>query len=119
MPHAWRWILAGCAILILLPSLSTACLEFLTGLSRALPRGLKRAGRYYSYALFSLIAGVIFWLFRVKTYLLGDSFLRARDIEAGVNNANAKKFGEFTSAQFALEMIEGVQKVRFIKRSKK
>jgi len=83
MPPAWRWILAGSAILILIPSVNRACVDFLTGLSRTQPRGQRGAGRYYKYAFFSLIAGVLFWLLRIKTYLLGDSLLRAREVDMG------------------------------------
>jgi len=83
MPPAWRWILPICALLILIPSISKACGSLFTALSRTIPPGLKRAGRYYRYALFSIMAGVLFWLLRVKTYLLGDSLLRAREIDMG------------------------------------
>ncbi|UCB52756.1 MAG: tetratricopeptide repeat protein [Candidatus Zixiibacteriota bacterium] len=83
VPPAWRWILACCAILILIPSVNRACANFLTGLSRTIPPGLKSANKYYRYAFFSLIAGVLFWALRVKTYLLGDSLVRAREIDMG------------------------------------
>jgi tetratricopeptide (TPR) repeat protein len=83
MPHAWRWILAFCAILILIPSISKACGDFFIGLSRTIPPGFKRTGKYYRYALFSIIAGALFWVLRIKTYLLGDSLVRAREIDMG------------------------------------
>ena len=83
LPPAWRWILAGCAILILIPSISKACGNFLTGLSRAVPSGFRRANRLYRFAFLSLLGGLIFWAFRVKTCLLGDGFMRAREINLG------------------------------------
>ncbi len=83
MPPAWRWILAICAFLILIPPINRAGGNFLSGLSRTIPRGLKGANKYYRYAFFSLIAGVLFWALKVRTYLLGDSFIRAREIDMG------------------------------------
>jgi tetratricopeptide (TPR) repeat protein len=83
LPPAWRWILAVSATLILIPSVNKACGNLLTGLSRIIPPGFKRANKYYRYASFSLVAGVFFWVFRVETYLLGDSLVRAREIDLG------------------------------------
>ncbi|MGB7061621.1 MAG: tetratricopeptide repeat protein [Candidatus Zixiibacteriota bacterium] len=83
LPHAWRWILAVSATLILIPTVNKACGNLLTGLSRIIPPGFKRANKYYRYAFFSLVAGVFFWVLRVKTYLLGDSLVRAREIDLG------------------------------------
>ncbi|MGB2768137.1 MAG: hypothetical protein WBC88_00220, partial [Candidatus Zixiibacteriota bacterium] len=83
MPPAWRWILAICAMLILVPSINRAGGNFFTGLSRSIPSGFRRANKQYRYVFFSLIAGVLFWVLKVKTYLLGDSFLRAREIDMG------------------------------------
>jgi len=83
LPPAWRWILACCAILILIPSISKACGSLFTALSRTIPSGFRGANKYHRYAFLSLAGGALFWALRVKTYLLGDSYMRAREINVG------------------------------------
>ena len=83
MPPAWRWILAICAFLILIPSVNNALGSFLGNVSHAVPDKFRKLSKYYRYTLLSLLAGALFWVLKVKTYLLGDSFLRAREINLG------------------------------------
>jgi len=83
MAPAWRWILAACALLILIPSVNNALGSFLGNVSHAVPDKFRKLSKYYRYTLLSLLAGALFWVLKVKTYLLGDSFLRAREINLG------------------------------------
>lgn len=83
MPPAWRWILAICAFLILIPSVNNALGSFLGNVSHVVPDKFRKLSKYYRYTLLSLLAGALFWVLKVKTYLLGDSFIRAREINLG------------------------------------
>lgn len=83
LPPIWRWILSICGLLILIPHINKVVGNFLTDISHRIAQVFKKINRYYQYALLSLIGGILFWAFRVKTFLLGDSFLRARGINLG------------------------------------
>lgn len=83
LPFVFRWILVILSILILFPHINRAIGNFLTDFSRRLTDRFKKINRYYKYVFLSLIGGIFFWAFRVKTFLLGDSFLRAREINLG------------------------------------
>jgi tetratricopeptide (TPR) repeat protein len=83
MPAVWRWILAICALLILVPSVNKAVGSLLRGLFRATAGRFKGLSKYWEYILFTLAGGAVFWALRTKTYLLGDSFVRAREINMG------------------------------------
>jgi tetratricopeptide (TPR) repeat protein len=82
LPPLWKWILVISSILILIPQVNQAVWDLLHNFS--FPGITKIKGwRYLRYILVSLMGGGIFWIFRVKTYLLGDSILRARTINLG------------------------------------
>jgi len=83
LPPIWRWILAISGLLILIPHINKVVGNFLTDISHRTAEVFKKINRYYQYAFLSLIGGILFWAFRVKTFLLGDSFLRARGINLG------------------------------------
>ncbi len=83
MPPAWRWIFVISGLLILIPHINKGVGNLWRGFSRPIAAGFKKLNRYYGYAFFSLIGGILFWAFRVKTYLLGDSFMRAKEINMG------------------------------------
>jgi tetratricopeptide (TPR) repeat protein len=84
MPSVWRWILILAGLLVLVPSVSRRINSFLSLLSQSVFGWLRKLSRYYRYILLSLSAAILFWLLRVKTYFLGDSFLRAKEINQGV-----------------------------------
>jgi len=84
LPGLWRWLLVVLGFLVLIPVVNRGVGDLLGGFSGWISRKLKRIPRYYRYAFISLLCGLFFWLFRVKTYLLGDSFLRAREINQGL-----------------------------------
>jgi tetratricopeptide (TPR) repeat protein len=83
LPFVFRWILLILGFLILFPHINKAVGNFLTDFSRRITDKFRKLNRYYKYTFLSLIGGIFFWAFRVKTFLLGDSFLRAREINLG------------------------------------
>ncbi|MCK4403761.1 MAG: tetratricopeptide repeat protein [candidate division Zixibacteria bacterium] len=83
LPPIWRWILVISGLLILVPHINKVVGNFLTNISYRMATRFKKINKYYKYAFLSLIGGIFFWTFRVKTFLLGDSFLRAREINLG------------------------------------
>ena len=88
LPPIWKWILVTTGILVLIPQVNKALGGFWNSLSFSRRTKIKSKRRYLKYILFSLAGGVVFWIFRVKTYLLGDSFLRAREINLGGTFSN-------------------------------
>jgi tetratricopeptide (TPR) repeat protein len=84
LPGLWRWLLVVLGFLVLIPLVNRGVGDLVGGFSGWISRKLKKIHRYYLYAFVSLLCGLLFWLFRVKTYLLGDSFLRAREINQGL-----------------------------------
>ena len=86
-PPIWRWILCLFAVTLLIPQVNKAFGGFWDGFSIPIIRKLGRISRYLKYSLFSLTGGVFFWIFKVRTFLLGDSFLRAREINLGGRNS--------------------------------
>jgi tetratricopeptide (TPR) repeat protein len=85
MPPVWRWILVIPGLLILVPYINEKVGDFLRIFSRPITAVFKKLNRFYGYVFLSLIGGVLFWSFRVKTYLLGDSYMRAKEINMGAN----------------------------------
>jgi tetratricopeptide (TPR) repeat protein len=83
LPPIWRWILVVSGLLILIPRVNNVVSNSLSSLFRSVSGKAKRVSKYHKYAFFSLIGGGVFWVLRVKSYLLGDSFLRAREINLG------------------------------------
>jgi len=83
LPPIWRWILVSSGLLILIPHVNKAAGNFLTGLAHRVGGRFKKINKYYKYASLSLLGGILFWVFRVETFLLGDSYLRARGINLG------------------------------------
>ncbi len=83
LPPIWRWILVISGLLILIPHVNKTVGNFLTGLTHQVAGRFKKINKYYKYASLSLLGGILFWALRVKTFLLGDSFLRARGINLG------------------------------------
>ncbi len=88
LPTVWKWILVISAVLILIPRVNKAVGGFPDIFYSTRKTKTKSRWRYLRYILLSLAGGVVFWIFRVKTYLLGDSFLRAREINLGGTFSN-------------------------------
>jgi tetratricopeptide (TPR) repeat protein len=86
-PPIWRWVLCLFAITFLIPQVNKAFSGFWDGFSIPVIHKPGRANRYLKYSLFSLAGGIFFWIFKVRTFLLGDSFLRAREINLGGRNS--------------------------------
>lgn len=86
-PPIWRWI--GClfAVTFLIPQVNRAFSRFWDGIPVPIIRKLGRRNRYLKYSIFSLAGGILFWIFKVRTFLLGDSYLRAREINLGGRNS--------------------------------
>ncbi|NIM96580.1 MAG: tetratricopeptide repeat protein [candidate division Zixibacteria bacterium] len=83
VPPSMRWILVISSLLVLIPYVNRGLGGFLSRVSGSMASRFKRLNKYYKYGFFSLIGGAAFWMFKVKTYLLGDSFVRAREIDMG------------------------------------
>jgi len=82
-PGIWRWILVISCLLILTPYLNKVIGEFLSRLIHLIGNKFKKINKRYQYTFLSLIGGVCFWVFRVKTFFLGDSYLRAKELNLG------------------------------------
>ncbi|MGB8658640.1 MAG: tetratricopeptide repeat protein [Candidatus Zixiibacteriota bacterium] len=83
LPGVWRWMLVISALLVLVPGINKTVSDFFVGFFRLLTNRFKKTSRYVKYTALSLVGGAFFWIFRVKTFLLGDAFLRARQINLG------------------------------------
>lgn len=83
MPSIWRWILVISGLVILIPRVSARVNDSLSVFHHGLAARLTKINRYYRYIFIGLIGGILFWALRVRTFLLGDSFLRAREINQG------------------------------------
>jgi tetratricopeptide (TPR) repeat protein len=83
LPPVWRWALVICAISVLVPRLNRVVGVLVTRVYARMPAWFRRINKYYRYTLISLLGAFLFWLLRVNTFLLGDSFLRAREINQG------------------------------------
>jgi hypothetical protein len=57
--------------------------EFFAGFFNLVGKNLKRINRYYKYILFSFGSIIVFWIFKAKTHLLGDGYVRGNEIVAG------------------------------------
>lgn len=83
VPSVWRWILVISGLVILIPRVNTRISDSLSVFHHGLAARLTKINRYYRYVFISLIGGILFWALRVRTFLLGDSFLRAGEINQG------------------------------------
>jgi len=78
-----RWIIIVLAILILVPKVNKIFYNVFAGFFNLVEKNLKRINRYYKYVFFSLGSIILFWLFKAKTPLLGDGYLRGGEIMKG------------------------------------
>ncbi len=78
-----RWIIIILAFLILVPKVNRIFSDLLAGFFNLAEKNLKKINRYYIYIFFSLASMIPFWFFKAKTQLLGDGYIRGKDIMAG------------------------------------
>ena len=83
LPPFFRWAIIILAFLILVPRINKMFYGLLAEIFNLVERSLKRINRYHKFILFSLASIVLFWIFKAETHLLGDGYLRARDVMAG------------------------------------
>ena len=79
-----RWIIIILALFILVPKVNKILYDVFAGFFNLVGKNLKRINRYYKYAFFSLVSLILFWVFKAKTHLLGDGYLRGSEIMAGM-----------------------------------
>jgi Flp pilus assembly protein TadD len=83
VPSFMRWFLIALGFVVLIPPANRFISDSLAKLLALPENGLKKINKYYIYALISLASFFPFWIFKIKTYLLGDGNLRACEISAG------------------------------------
>ena len=83
VPPFPRWLLVALGFVILIPPVNRFIADGLAKLLGLAESGSRRINKYYKYALISLASFLPFWIFKIKTYLLGDGNLRVAEISAG------------------------------------
>jgi tetratricopeptide (TPR) repeat protein len=83
VPPFQRFFLIGFGLLILTSPVNRFVADRLAKLLALVENGLKKINKYYKYALISLASFPLFWIFKIKTRLLGDGNLRAAEILEG------------------------------------
>ncbi len=83
VPPFFRWLLIGFGLLILIPAVNRYAADRLAKMFALIEKGLKKISKYYKYALVGLASFIPFWIFKIKTYLLGDGNLRVAEILDG------------------------------------
>jgi Tfp pilus assembly protein PilF len=83
IPPLPRWFLVVFGFLILIPWVNRFIADSLANLFALVENNFKKVNKYYKYALISLVSFLPFWIFKIKTYLLGDANLRAGEIFSG------------------------------------
>lgn len=80
----FRIAVSAIALLILIPGVNRILAGALTGVFAWIAERFTKVNRYLLYAVISVLSLVPFWLFRAKTPLLGDGYLRAGELKLGV-----------------------------------
>jgi Tfp pilus assembly protein PilF len=101
VPSFWRWLLIAFGFMILIPSVNGLVADGLAKLLALAESSLKRINKYYKYALISLASFFPFWIFKIKTYLLGDGNLRACEISYGWKFSATEPLDFFLHAQLS------------------
>ncbi len=83
VPPFFRWLLIGFGVLILIPPVNSFAADRIAKSFASIENRLKRISKHYKYALIGLAGFIPFWIFRIKTYLLGDGNLRVAEIADG------------------------------------
>ena len=78
-----RWIMIILASLVLVPKVNTILYDAFASFFDLVDRNLRGIKRSYKYLVLSLGSMVLFWVFRARTYLLGDGHLRGRELVEG------------------------------------
>lgn len=71
-------------LIILVPKINRIAAEALARALIRIAEKFKKMNKYFIYSLLSLLSVVFFWVFRAKTPLLGDGWVRAGSIGIGV-----------------------------------
>jgi tetratricopeptide (TPR) repeat protein len=83
VPPFFRWLLIGLGLLVLVPPVNASAADRIAKWFASIENRVKKISKYYKYALIGLASFVPFWIFRIKTYLLGDGNLRVAEIVDG------------------------------------
>jgi len=78
-----RWIIITLGFLILVPKVNKIFYDVLAGFFNVVEKTFRKMKRNYKYILLSLVSVPLFWVFRAKTHLLGDGYLRGEEISLG------------------------------------
>lgn len=84
VPSFFRWFFTGFVLLILFPPVNRFIANLIAKLLTQAENRLRNTNKYFKYGLISIASFFPFWIFRIKTSLLGDSSLRASEILMGV-----------------------------------
>jgi Tfp pilus assembly protein PilF len=101
LPTFFRWLLIGFGLSVLIPPVNSFIADNLAKLLTLAENGLKRTDKYYEYALFSLASFAPFWIFRIKSSLLGDASLRATEILMGTKFSATEPLDFYLHAQLS------------------
>jgi hypothetical protein len=85
VPLIPRGIITILAFLFLVPKVNKTFYDLFAGFFNLVEKNFKKINRYYKYIFFSLLSIIPFWVFKSKTYLLGDGALLGRLLAAGTN----------------------------------
>ncbi|MCK4428191.1 MAG: hypothetical protein KAW16_06905, partial [candidate division Zixibacteria bacterium] len=101
VPPFFRFFLIGFGLLILTPPVNRFIADGLAKLLAPAENGLKKINKYYKYALISLASFPLFWVFKIKTSLLGDASLRATEILMGTKFSATEPLDFYLHAQLS------------------
>jgi len=99
IPFFLRWLLIVFGLLILIPPVNKSIADGLAKLFALPESSLKKINAYYKYVLISLASFFPFWIFKIKTYLLGDGNLRVAEITAGTKFSLTEPLDFYLHAQ--------------------
>jgi hypothetical protein len=101
VPPFFRWLLIGFGLLILTPPANRFVADRLVKSLTLAENGLNRINKYYKYVLISLASFFPFWVFKIKTSLLGDASLRATEILMGTKFSATEPLDFYLHAQLS------------------
>ncbi len=101
VPAVARWLLVAFALLALVPPVNRFMADLLGGLFVLAESGSKKTSRYFQYALLGSSSFLLFWSFKIKTYLLGDGNLRVAEIFDGRSFAATEPLDFYLHAQIS------------------
>jgi hypothetical protein len=101
VPSFPRWLLVIFGFLVLIPSVNRSVADGLAKFLALIANNFKRVNKYYKYALISLLSFLPFWIFKIKTYLLGDGNLRVVEILDGRKFSSTEPLDFYLHAQLS------------------